>query len=104
MDDREARLDLPIGKARVRHQGAVFGVDIGPGEPEHACAFRHVHGAGGGAAVRRAYGDGRALPVTFDVAGGRRTDANLFDQPVDDRISDLYLCRAALAAASASAW
>ncbi len=61
VNELEAGLDLPVGETGERHQRAVFGVDIGPGDAQHARAFWRVDGAGEAASVA-ACGSSRSRP------------------------------------------
>src|SRR2546428_6276733 len=71
VDGLQARFDLPVTQRR-RHQRAVLGIDVGPGDTAHACPLRGVDGVREAPAVLGLNGYGGALPVALDVFGGRR--------------------------------
>src|SRR5215475_8945526 len=56
MDHLQARFDLPVTQLRIRYQRAVFGIDVGPVNPQYACSFRRVDGVREGPAVLRPNG------------------------------------------------
>ena len=79
VDQREARFYLRIAEPRMRHQGMVFGVDVGPSDPEHSRSLRHIDGARAGPTIGRANGHGSALPVFPDIIAGRGADPDFID-------------------------
>src|SRR5262249_29476688 len=77
VDDLQARFDLPLMQLRPRHQRAVFGIDIGPGNATDAGSFRGVDSVREGPAVLCPNGHRRTLLILLDIFGGWRTNANL---------------------------
>src|SRR2546421_1254528 len=63
VDHVEAGLNLLRGEAGERHERAVFGIDVAPGDAEDAGAFRDVDGARDLAPVGGADRHRRALAI-----------------------------------------
>src|SRR5215472_866234 len=92
VDDFEARLDAPIGQSRMRHQGAIFSIDVVPGDAPYPRPLWRIDRARRGPAIHRTNGHGCPLPITLDILGRRGADADFVNQPMDHRISNLFLC------------
>src|SRR5438552_4041737 len=71
MDQFEARLDRLRRQAGIWHQRAVFGIDIGPGDAEHAGPPRGINRAAEAAPVAGADRHARTLSVAAGIFGWR---------------------------------
>ena len=92
VNDRKACLDLLFGDPRVWHQGPIFRVHIGPGDPTGSCSSWFEYGARAGAAVLCPYRYGGTLPIARDIVGWRVAHPDSIDQLVDYRVGDLLGC------------
>ena len=88
MNQREAGFDPVAGQSGGRHQGAVFRIDVGPGDTQRAGAARHIDRVGKRTTIARKDRDRCALAVAAGIRLRRRANADLVDQRMDDRIGD----------------
>ena len=86
----QAGLHLTLGHRRIRGEGAVLGVDIGPFDTKATGACWDENSICLGSVVGGLYRYGRALPVIRDIVGGFRPDLNFVNEALNDRVADLF--------------